>query len=188
MIRKRAILDACVLYPAPLRDFLMHLALLDVFEARWTEKIHDEWIRNVLAMRPDLKIEQLIRTRELMNSHVRDCLVEGFEKLIPTLKLPDADDGHVLAAAIHSKANVILTFNLQDFPAAVLEEFGITAKHPDDFLVELFETDVENICLAFERQLKSLRNPPRTRDELLETLEGQNLRKTILKLRKKLDG
>jgi len=184
MIRKRGLLDACVLYPAPLRDFLMHLALLDVFEARWTEEIHDEWIRNVLAMRPDLKIEQLTRTKDLMNSHVRDCLVEGYEKIIPSLTLPDSGDRHVLAAAIHTKADVIVTFNLRDFPAAVLEKFGITAKNPDDFLVELFETDAENISLAFERQLKSLKNPPRTRDELLETLEAQNLSKTILKLRK----
>ena len=68
-------LDACVLYPAPLRDFLMHLALLDLFRARWTEEIHTEWIRNVLRQRPDLKQEQLQRTRELMNLHVRDALV-----------------------------------------------------------------------------------------------------------------
>ena len=70
-----AVLDACVLYPAPLRDFLMHLALLDLFRARWTEEIHTEWIRNVLRQRPDLKQEQLQRTRELMNLHVRDALV-----------------------------------------------------------------------------------------------------------------
>ena len=68
-------LDACVLYPAPLRDFLMHLALLDLFRARWTEEIHTEWIRNVLRQRPDLKQEQLQWTRELMNLHVRDALV-----------------------------------------------------------------------------------------------------------------
>lgn len=61
------VLDACVLYPAPLRDFLMHLTLLDSFRARWTEKIHSEWIRNVLKSRPDLNLEQLERTKNLMN-------------------------------------------------------------------------------------------------------------------------
>jgi hypothetical protein len=69
--------DACVLYPAPLRDLLMHLAITDLYRAKWTDAIHDEWIRNVLANRPDLKPEQLQRTRELMNAHVRDCLVTG---------------------------------------------------------------------------------------------------------------
>ena len=66
--------DACVLYPAPLRDFLMRLTLTDLFRARWSDMIHNEWIRNVLAQRPDLKPEELERTRSLMNTHVRDCL------------------------------------------------------------------------------------------------------------------
>lgn len=115
-----AILDACVLYPAPLRDFLMHLALLDAFRAKWTEAIHDEWTRNLLISRPDLRPEQLARTRELMNRHVRNTVVENYERLIDTLKLPDADDCHVLAAAIHSKCNLIVTFNLRDFPREYL--------------------------------------------------------------------
>jgi hypothetical protein len=83
-----ALYDACVLYPAPLRDLLMHLALTDLFRARWTEAIHDEWTRHVLANRPDLTPQQVGRTRALMNAHVRDCLVEGYEDLIPGLTLP----------------------------------------------------------------------------------------------------
>ncbi len=54
-----ALYDACVLYPAPLRDLLMQLALTDLFRARWTNKIHDEWIRNLLKNRLDLTLEQL---------------------------------------------------------------------------------------------------------------------------------
>ena len=62
-----AIYDACILYSAPLRDLLMQLALTDLFRARWTEQIHNEWMRNVLKNRPDLTLEQLTRTKELMN-------------------------------------------------------------------------------------------------------------------------
>ena len=76
------IYDACVLYPAPLRDLLMRLALTDLYRARWTDMIHDEWTRNVLKQRPDLKAEDLERTRSLMNAHVRDSLVTEFEHLI----------------------------------------------------------------------------------------------------------
>lgn len=54
-----AVLDANVLYPAPLRDLLMRLAVADVFAARWSERIHDEWIRNVLKKRSDLTLAQL---------------------------------------------------------------------------------------------------------------------------------
>lgn len=107
--------DACVLYPAPLRDLLMHVAVTDLYRAKWTDAIHDEWTRNVLENRPDLKPEQLQRTRELMNAHVRDCLVTGYETLIEAVTLPDPDDRHVLAAAIRAGADLIVTFNLGIF-------------------------------------------------------------------------
>jgi len=80
----------------------MQLALTDVFRAKWTNRIHDEWIRNLLQNRPDLKREQLEKTRRLMNAATRDCLVEGYDDLIESVKLPDEDDRHVLAAAIHA--------------------------------------------------------------------------------------
>ena len=120
------IYDACVLYPAPLRDLLMRLALTDLYRARWTDMIHDEWIRNVLLQRPDLKREDLERTRSLMNANVRDSLVTGFAHLIPAIELPDADDRHVVAAAIHAGANLIVTFNLKDFPAEALKRSSAT--------------------------------------------------------------
>ena len=97
-----AVYDACVLYPAPIRDLLLQLALSDLFRAHWTNDIHDEWTRNVLKNRPDLTAEQLQRTRELMDANVRDCLVTGYESLIPSLELPDENDRHVLAAAIRA--------------------------------------------------------------------------------------
>lgn len=178
-----AVLDACVLYPAPLRDFFMHLALLDVFRARWTEAIHDEWIRNVLENRPDLRPEQLARTRELMNAHVRDCLIEDYEGLIDSLRLPDADDRHVLAAAIHVKADCIVTFNLKDFPQANLEPYNVQAVHPDLFLMSLIETDAETVYLAAKRQWQSLKNPPKPLDEFLETLKSNGLQQTVTQLR-----
>ena len=92
--------DACVLYPAPLRDFLVRLATTGLFAARWSDQIHAEWIRSVKAKRQDIDKIQLERTRDLMNQAVPDCLVTGHEQLIPALKLPDPDDRHVLAAAI----------------------------------------------------------------------------------------
>jgi hypothetical protein len=91
---------ACVLYPAPLRDLLMRLVLTDLYQARWTDMIHDEWTRHVLKQRSDLMAEDLERTRSLMNAHVRDSLVTGFEHLIPSFELPDADDRHGVAAVL----------------------------------------------------------------------------------------
>lgn len=175
--------DACVLYPAPLRDLLMHLALTDLYRAKWTEEIHNEWMKNVLAARQDLTRDQLERTRNLMNSSVRDCLVTGYEFLIPTLQLPDDNDHHVLAAAIRSQSSVILTFNLKDFPADELEKFDVEALHPDEFISDLIDLNPARVLAAVARHRQSLKNPPKTTDEYLDTLLQQGLPETVSQLR-----
>jgi predicted nucleic acid-binding protein len=174
--------DACVLYPAPLRDLLMHLALTDLIRARWTNVIHEEWMRAVLANRPDLKREQIERTRDLMNAHVEFCLVDGYEALIPGLTLPDPDDRHVLAAAIRAGADVIVTFNLSDFPPAVLAPLGIEAQHPDEFITHLLDLSPGPVCAAAKRQREALRNPPKTVAEYLATLARLSLPQTAIRL------
>jgi hypothetical protein len=182
-----AIYDACVLYPAPLRDLLMWLATEDLYVARWTDRIHDEWIRNVLADRPDLKPEQLERTRALMNAAVPDALVTGYEDLIAGLALPDPDDRHVLAAAIRAKADAIVTFNLADFPAASLEPYGVEAIHPDDFLICQFDLNPPAVCRAVRKQRASLRNPPQSVEQVLDTFARQRLPQTVERLRRYAD-
>ncbi len=161
----------------------MHLALTDMFRARWTDQIHDEWIKSVLEDRPDLKREQLERTRFLMNVHVRDCLVTGYEDLIEGLTLPDPDDRHVLAAAIRGAASVIVTFNLHDFPPEYLGKFGVEVQHPDEFITHLFDLAPDAVCAAAKSHRVSLKNPPKTVDEYLGALANQRLPETVSRLR-----
>lgn len=175
--------DACVLYPAPLRDLLMHLALSDLYRARWSDMIHDEWTRNVLASRPDLTQDQLNRTRQLMNAHVRDSLVSGFEYLIPSIKLPDPDDRHVVAAAIHSGASLIVTFNLKDFPADALKPYNLAAQHPDDFIVDLLDLHPAGVLEAAAGHRRSLKSPAKTANEYLDTLLAQGLTQSVAVMR-----
>lgn len=182
-----ALYDACVLYPAPLRDLLMHLALTGLYQAKWTTSIQAEWTRNVLKARPDLTMRQLQRTRDLMDSNVAECLVEAFEHLIPALELPDPNDRHVLAAAIHCHADVVVTFNLADFPGRTLSPFGIKAQNPDDFVVRLLRVTPEPVCAAIRRQRQSLHKPKRTATELLLTIHNQGLVQTAEQLRDFLD-
>lgn len=144
-----ALYDSCVLYPAPLRDLLMHLSLADLFRAKWTETIHDEWTRNILANRPDLTKEQLQRTRDLMNAHVRDCLVTGYESLIPALSLPDSNDRHVLAAAIRASASIIVTYNLKDFPSEWIDRYDAAFNRSQADIISHC-TDKENIVVLLE--------------------------------------
>jgi predicted nucleic acid-binding protein len=177
-----AVLDACVLYPAPLRDLLMWLALSGQFRAQWSEDIHREWKTNLLNNRPDLLQAQVDRTAQLMDQAIPGALVKGYEPLISGLDLPDENDRHVLAAAIRSGANVIVTFNLKDFPRATVQAFGIKAKHPDDFVHDLIQLDASAVTLAARRQRLHLKNPAISINEYLEVIGNLGMPKTLIAL------
>jgi len=166
----KVVCDANVLYSAALRDLLMELGVGEVFEPRWTEEIHEEWIRNVLLNNPNLTSERLTRTKNMMNASIKNCLVQGYETIIQDLELPDPGDRHVLAAAIHSSADFIVTFNLRDFPADKLRQYNIEPLHPDQFILRLLNFNWQGLCNAAEKQRIRLKNPPKTPDEYLETL------------------
>lgn len=170
-----AVYDACVLYPAPLRDFLMWLALSGRFRARWSAHIHAEWKSSLLGKRPDLRADLLDRTSALMNKAIPDGLVTDYEDLIEGLRLPDPGDRHVLAAAIRCNAGVIVTFNERDFPAEALLPYGMEAQHPDVFVGDLFDLDPAAVVGAAQRHRRTLRNPPFDRDRYLAVLLKQGL-------------
>lgn len=171
--------DSCVLYPAPLRDLLMHMAMTGLFRAKWTNQIHDEWITSLLRDRTDLTLTQLKRTRQLMDSNVLESLVEGYEHRIASLTLPDPDDRHVLAAAIESKASLIVTRNLRDFPDDTLNPLGISAITPDDFVLDQIELSAELVIQAIHRHKDSLKNPALTWDEYFHNLQNHGLARSV---------
>ena len=181
-----AFYDANVLYPAELRNLLMHLALTGLFRAKWSADVHEEWISSLLKNRHDLTRDKLERTRMLMDKYAIDALVIGYEDLIPGLQLPDPNDRHVLAAAIRGQANVIVTMNLRDFPSDVLAPFGIEAQHPDEFILHLLDLAPGAVVAAAEIHRQSLKNPPKTVSEYLETLERQGLTQTVSVLRESM--
>lgn len=179
-----ALFDACVLYSAPLRDMVLNLAMANVYHARWTEEIHEEWTENLLANRPDLNLSQVQRTRELMNKSVPDCLVTGYQSLIPSLSLPDPNDRHVLAAAIHANAATIVTQNLKDFPKEILQPYHIEAQHPDVFFVCQFNLNPISFCTALKRQRTNLKKPPVSVEDYLGILKGLGMVQLVELLRK----
>ena len=177
-----AFLDASVLYPAPLRDLLLELAVSGLYRAKWSARVHDEWTRALLRSRPDLTVARLERTRSLMDAHVRDVLITGFEDLVPSLELPDPGDRHVLAAAIRAEADLIVTANLKDFPASSLAPHGLEAEHPDTFLVRLCARWPARFVEALHRVRGRLRRPPLSPDEHLRALRRCGLRATVAEL------
>ncbi|MEV6041841.1 PIN domain-containing protein [Nonomuraea sp. NPDC052116] len=175
--------DANVLYGNTLRDLLIRLAMAGRVQARWTNGILDEMQRNLAANRPDIPAEKLDKLRRLMNSAVRDCLVEGYEPLIEGLKLPDADDRHVLAAAIKVGAKVIVTSNLKDFPADYLAPWDIEVKSPDDFVLDQIDLDGRVVWACVQQIADSRTSPPETVDDVLDALEAAGLVEAVAALR-----
>ena len=178
-----AFYDANVLYPAELRNFLMHLALTGLFRAKWSNAVHEEWITNLLKNRQDITRQKLERTRYLMDKAAIDALVEGYEHLIPTLSLPDENDRHVLAAAIRGRAQLIVTMNLKDFPDAVLQQYEMEVIHPDEFILRLIDLAPDAVMNAAEAHRGSLKHPPKSIEEFLASLHAQGLSETVVALR-----
>jgi hypothetical protein len=170
-----AFLDASVLYPALLRNMLMYFAVADLYHARWSARVHDEWMSALLRNRPDIPRAQLERTRCLMEAQLDDALVEGYEHRVASVTLPDANDRHILAAAKHCEAHYIVTANLRDFPATTLARFRLVAEHPDDFLLRLVNDNPEKALAAFYELCDARKNPHQTPREVTEIFKRQSL-------------
>lgn len=178
-----AVYDACVLYPAPVRDLLLRVAAAGVVRARWSDAILDECFRSVRADRPDLDPQKLARTRALMIRAVPDCLVTGYEHHVASLELSDPDDRHVFAVAIHAQAEAIVTFNVRDFPEPVLARRGVRAAHPDTFVLHALDVAPSTVAQCVAAQAAALRHAPVSVPELLDVLARVGLPRAAGRLR-----
>ncbi|WP_433372727.1 PIN domain-containing protein [Actinoplanes sp. CA-142083] len=175
--------DASVLYPSTLRDLLIRIAQSGLVQAKWTEDILDEVFDALRRQRPDLDRRKLERTRGLMATAVRDWKVSGHQALIDSLKLPDPDDRHVLAAAIKARAQVIVTANLRDFPADELHKWDVDPKSPDEFVRDQISLDRSAIYASVQQIADSWKNPPGGIDDVLDRLERSGLAMSVAELR-----
>lgn len=179
-----AVLDANVLYPAPVRDFLLHIAFLSAYQPKWSNKIQEEWTRSLLAKRSNIRRASLANTRKWMETVFPDALTPIDNTFKASIQLPDNDDIHVVETAVSSGAKYIITFNLKDFPKESLSKYGIVAIHPDVFLCQMLN-EIPNVVLeAFKNQVSMLNKPKKTPDEVLGALKRCGLPKTEKLLRR----
>jgi PIN domain len=181
-----ALLDANVLYPAPLRDLLLQLAFVGLFQPRWSADIEAEWTRNLVQNRPELAAA-IEATQAVMRRAMPDALVTGYADRMPGLSLPDPDDRHVVAAALVGEADVIVTFNLKDFPAETLAPLGLEACHPDVFIHTLIAAAPLIVLSAVTVILGRLTRPPVSGAVYLQTMQGLGLPQTAAFLRQHAD-
>lgn len=181
--RFKVVLDACVLYPAPVRDILLSLASEGLFRTRWSNTIQEEWVRNLLINRSDLNGEQLDQTVKAMNAAFPDANVDDFEGLIANIRIPDEDDRHVVACAIKCKADLIVTFNTKDFPKKELSKYDLETQKPDEFISNLIDTNPKLGCKAFSKMVKRLKKPTKTKKEVLAAFEKCRLKNSAERIR-----
>ncbi len=175
--------DANVLYPNTLRDLLIRITQAGLVQAKWTDDILDEVFRSITRDRPNIDPTRLARTRELMNAAVRDCLVTGYQTLIPTIDLPDPDDRHVLAAAIRTRAQAIITNNTRDFPSDALRIWGVEAVSADDFVLDQIDLNPKIVWSCVQQIADAWRNPPGTAADVLGKLERNGLVRSVAAMR-----
>ncbi len=150
------------------------LAHYDLYTPKWSKHIFDEW--ESVMERNGVDKSRIAAQLQRASNAFPDALVCNYEGLISSLELPDQKDCHVLAAAIKANANVIVTFNLKDFPEGYLNTFGLSVKSPDDFLTDIIDLDPEKAIEAFKEMVLYKRNPPLDEYQVLA-----QLRKNLLK-------
>ncbi len=162
------ILDACVLIPASLRDTLLRAAERGMYRLHWSDQILAEVKRNLVKreMTSFLEAQELI---DEMSEFFAEAFVRGFETLIPCMT-NDEKDRHVLAAAVMSRSQVIVTSNIKDFPSTALAPFGVEAQTPDEFLTHLFDLSPNYMIKILTEQAGDLVNPPMSVQEVLEDI------------------
>lgn len=175
-VKFKAVLDTNVIYPIIIRDLLFWFAFYELYTPKWSTTIFREWID--VMIRKGITNEEAEKRAQKANSAFPDALVSKYESLIATLTLPDENDRHVLAAAIKSNADVIVTNNLKDFPEKYLNSFGVKAKSADDFLTDIIDLNPEIAIKAFKEMVLNRKNPKMDEFEVLESLRKVGLNDT----------
>lgn len=182
--RYTALLDACVLYSIAMTDSLLSLATAGLFAAKWSAQIEEEWTAALEKERPDLKGRLELR-RDCMRAAILDWEVpaSSWQALSASIRLPDPDDAHVLAAAIAGHADCIVTTNIKDFPIEVLDCHGIQALHPDQFIVYQWDLDPLVAVAAFKRMRARRKKPEESPEGFAQAIERNGLAATAQLLR-----
>lgn len=175
-VRFKCVLDTNVIYPLWIRDLLLWFAFYELYTPKWSENIFDEWID--VMLRKGIEEEEAYKRANKMNIAFPDALVENYEPLIETLRLPDQKDRHVLAAAITTNADLIITNNLKDFPIDYLSSFGLKAKCADDFLTDIIDLNQEISVDAYRKLVLNKKNPPYNEYDVLDILRNNGLKNT----------
>lgn len=172
-VRFTCVLDTNVIYPVDIRDILLWFAHFDLYTPKWSKTIFDEWTK--VMSEKGVPAEEISKRVKRVNDAFPDALVKNYEALISGLELPDQKDCHVLAAAIKTNANIIVTNNLKDFPQEYLASFDLSARSADDFVTDLIDLNPDKSVKAFRKLVQAKTNPDLDEYDVLGRLRNRSL-------------
>jgi predicted nucleic acid-binding protein len=186
--RFTVLIDACSLFSPLTRNLLLSLAEGEFFRLRWSGEILDE-VERAIARSYAQKgladgVERAGRARGAMERAFEEANVTGYAALLSDLvELPDPNDAHVIAAALKTRASVIVTENLKHFPQRILKPLDLEAKKADDFIADTIDLDVGRAIPVIRRMRQRLNRPAKTAEALLLDMEASGLTQTVDSLR-----
>lgn len=165
----RVFLDANVIVDAQVRDIFCRLDKADLIDLRWSAHILAE-VRRALVdnlEREPAKVDRLLRTLERAFPL---AAVSGFDRLIEDFDLPDPDDRHVVAAAVHGECDLLVTYNERDIPGSAVEDHDLLVLTTDSALVLMAQWFAQELPGVVEAQVAALKSPATTTDSFLDRL------------------
>lgn len=172
-LRFTCVLDTNIIYPIDVRDLLIWFASFDLFKPKWSKHIFEEWAD--IMRRKEIPADEIKKRITKAQKAFPDALVENYKPLIDSFKLPDEKDRHLLAVAIKTNANVIVTNNIKHFPSEYLSQFGLSAKNADDFLTDTIDLNNELAVEAFRTLVLNRTNPNLNEFEVLDRFRNNGL-------------
>ena len=185
--RFTAFVDACSLVSPLRRNLLLSLAEGEFFRLRWSARVLEvehAITRSYAKKEVEDGAERAAKARRAMERAFEEAVVSGYEDLQPGLgELPDANDAHVIAAAVKTRASVIVTENLRDFPERILKPLDLEAKTADEFIADTVDLDIGWAIPIIRRMRERLKRPEKTAEALLLAMEASGLTHTVDSLR-----
>jgi len=148
----KTVIDTCVLYPTVMREMVLGVARSGHFTPVWSARILEEWARAAVKLGPDGEAQARAEIA-LLRAAWPKAEVPPATGLETRLWLPDAADIHVLATAISSSADAIMTLNAKDFPRQTLAEEGLQRIDPDGYLHGIWTQAPDSVAGVAERVL-----------------------------------
>lgn len=179
------LVDTCVLLPITVADLLLRLAETKTYRVLWSDEILDELERNLIGKIGVAPVAARKRI-DAMREHFPGAMVEDYEALSASMTC-DAKDRHVLAAAVRSNAELLVTFNGKDFPPSSTRPYDVEIVTPDDFLLDQLDLFPETVIRCAQEQASAYRDPSLTFEGLLQRFEACNLPLFVAALRYRID-